>query len=170
MSPNEIVLSRYPEGDRSAGRKFAIGVIVFFMVCLKGSPSFSSIGTAVIGFILTYMLNIWTKSKEPEVISAYGIMIAILLFSLVLPVFLDGTPPFANVDHWLQLSGVPRLTNITAVLFAIPGAFVFWYIKTLIIDQTAISGDKLAWSAETTLIAGAIVAFVAWLPSSIFLN
>jgi hypothetical protein len=169
MSPNENVLSFYSnDGDRSAARKFALAIIVFFMVCLKGSPSFGTIATGIIGFVLTYILNIWTKGKEPELISAYGVTIAILFFALISPVILQDTPLFDNVDHWLQLTGIPRLTNITTVLFSIPVAFLVWYLKTRFVDRNPIPADKLAWAAQTTLIAGAIVAFVAWLPSSLF--
>jgi hypothetical protein len=166
MSPNESVLTFYStDGDRPAARKLALAIIVFFMVCLKGSPTVGSIATGIIGFSLTYILNLWTKNREPELISAYGVTISILFFALILPVFLRDTSAYDSVDHWLELLGVQRLTNITPVLFSTPVAFLLWYLKTRLIDRSVISADKFVWAAQTTVIAGLIVSVVAWMPS-----
>ncbi len=172
MPANEALLTIYNRDERSAARTVAIAVIIFLMVCLKGSPTVGSVATGIAGYVLTYALNVWVKGKEPTLISAYTLMIVTLLFTLVLPVFIEDTAPYQYFDRLLGAVGgavgIAGLTNITPILFAIPIAFVLWYIKARFWDRNQISLETAGWAAETTILAGAIISLVGWLPKSIF--
>lgn len=161
MPANEALVTVYPEDDRSTARQAALGVIVFLMLCLKDSPTIESVVGAVIGAALTYSLNLWVKSKEPELISAYGLVIVVILCAIVLPIFIWSTVIYEPVDRLLKYSGISRATNITPVVFGMFVAFAAWYLKARFLDHNKIGGQTLAWAAETAVFAGVIVGLVA---------
>jgi hypothetical protein len=166
MPANEAIVTLYAPDDRTAARAVAIGVIIFLMVCLKGSPTVGSVLTGVVGSGLTYGLNRWVKGKEPELISAYGVMIAVLVLTLILPASLVGTQLYDSIDSLLEASHIGRITSVTPVLFATPIAFVLWCIKAWFWDQNKIRPKVVGWAAQTAVIVAFIVAVVAWLPTS----
>jgi hypothetical protein len=166
MPANQNLLTLFTTDDRSAARATAIGVIVFLMVCLKGSPTVGIVITGVVGSVLTFILNRWVRGKEPELISAYGVMIVILALALLLPVSIGDTHLYDALDQALKAFEITGLTSVTPVLFAIPITLALWYIKARFWDGNRISGGTIGWAAETAVIAGAIVAVVAWLPTS----
>ena len=164
MPANENLLTVYPPVDRWAARQAAIFVVVFLMLCLKGSPTIGSLVTTAAGTVSTYVLNWVVENKEPKLISAYGVTILILFLTLILlfrPV--HDTAPFVFLERSLKYIGLPSATFATAVIYSTVIAFLLWCAKTRL-EGKQISSGELKIGAGIALVAGVIVLFVGWLP------
>ena len=168
MPANQNLIASYPAVDRWAARQAGIFVIVFLMLCLKGSPTTGSLISSLAGSVLTYILNLWVESKEPKLISAYGIMIAVLLLTLVLPVFLGNTVPYIWLEELLKDTGIYGLsTFVPPIAFATIIAFMLWYMKARFVDGNSVDRVTAGWAATTATIAGLIVLAVDYLPKGV---
>jgi len=106
--------------------------------------------------------------QEPELISTFGLFLAILLSMIILPVFIDDWQLYKQLDLWLKNNSFAGSTSLTPLIFSAPLAFFLWYFKARIVDGNKIHFSTIGWAILVTFVVAVFVGIIAWLPDGIF--
>ncbi|MEW6437782.1 MAG: hypothetical protein AB1508_11530 [Pseudomonadota bacterium] len=161
MPPNAALTDRKPE-DLLKTRKFAILVIIFLAVAMRGA-SFSSVVTGAVMGAIAAAVDHFVRGSVPKAISIYALFILILIFSNIFPLLPQEW--FEPLNYALKSYD---LTFLIPIVLSGLLVFILWYLKSKFWDRNRISLATFLDSFFIALTATVVVCVAAGLPDKIF--